>query len=258
MRIAPALLAVILTSCGVGSAQAGEAGCWFENGAVVAPAEIAGIAGDWLLDPSEPHTLLHETRAEMEGLPGAFRATGHVAGQTLDDVQVAVADLDGRAPGFPTPIAGVIGADVLERFVVDLQFSPCRLRLSRDRPPPFGPARRLTLLRIGGVPAVAAAISDDRTARSGAFAVDWSSRAAVRVSGASVSPVSDGLDPTIRSRAPARLRALSVDGRLYEEQSAAVASGLDPALAGTLGVDFWSLWRVRLDIGRGRLYLTPN
>ncbi|HRD28184.1 MAG TPA: hypothetical protein PLO65_07785, partial [Caulobacter sp.] len=48
-------------------ARAAEARCWFENGAVVIPAEIAGVAGDWLLDPSAPHTLLHETRAQMEG-----------------------------------------------------------------------------------------------------------------------------------------------------------------------------------------------
>ncbi|HRD28419.1 MAG TPA: hypothetical protein PLO65_08980, partial [Caulobacter sp.] len=61
-----------------------------------------------------------------------------------------------------------------------------------------------------------------------------------------------------RNLAPARLRALSLDGRLYEEATAALAPDVDPALAGALGTDLWSRWRLRLDIGRGRLVLRPK
>ncbi len=66
------------------------------------------------------------------------------------------------------------------------------------------------------------------------------------------------LDPTPRNRAPARLRALSFDGILYEEQSAALAPVLDPGLAGTLGTDLWSRWRIRLDLAHGRMLLAPK
>lgn len=239
-------------------AVAGETACWFENGAVVAPAEIGGVAGDWLLDPSAPVTLLHDTRAEMEGLPKAFRASGHLAGATLAPVAVSVADLDDRAPGFLTPIAGVIGADVLGRYVVDLQFSPCRLRIYAGRAPRFGRARALPLQLVAGTPAIRAAISDDRRARAGLFAIDWSSRAAVRLANAGLSPPAKGLEPTPRMLAPARLRALSVAGDLYEQPTAAIAEGLDPTLAGTLGVEFWSRWRLRLDIAHGELLLKPQ
>jgi hypothetical protein len=242
----------------VSPARAGETACWFENGAVVVPAEIGGVAGDWLLDPSAPRTLLHNTRAEMEGMPETFDAPGHLAGQVLAPVTVTVVDLDDRAPGFVTPITGVIGADLLGRYVVDLDFAPCRLRLYARKAPSRVAGRRWTVRMVDGVPAVAAAVSDDRRARAGLFAIDWSSRAAVRLSGASLSPPPAGSVPAPRNAAPGRLRALSVGGALYEEQTAAPAEGLTPALAGTLGTDFWSHWRLRLDIGAGRLTLIPK
>lgn len=255
LALAPLALALLLAP----SARAGEATCWFENGAVVVPAEIGGVAGDWLLDPSAPHTLLHETRAQMDGLPPAFTARGDVAGETLDAVAVTVANLDGRAPGFPTPIAGVIGADVLARFVVDLDFAPCRVRLSaRQEGRIDRRARTLRLTLVDGAPAVEAAVSDDRRARRGLFLVDWSSRAAVRLTAAGFRPAGARAERAPRGVAPARLRALSFDGRLYEETSAALAPDVDPTLAGALGTDLWSRWRLRLDIGHGRLVLTPK
>ena len=254
---AAAVIAGLILSVG-GPARAGEVACWFENGAIVVPAVIGGVAGDWLLDPSAPRTQLHDTRAGMEGLADGFVADGRLAGQALPDVPVMVVDLDGRAPGFVTPIAGIIGADILAAFVVDLRFAPCRLRLYAGRAPKVRGGRVLPLESAGGVPAVRAAVADDRRARAGLFAVDWSSRATVRIADATVRPQGEGLDPARRDRAPARLRALSVDGRLYEEASAAVATDLDPALAGTLGVDFWSDWSLRLNIAGGRLTLLPK
>jgi|SRR5215217_580681 len=255
MRASPLLLAVILTGTGVGGARAAETACWFENGAVVVPAEIGGVAGDWLIDPSAPRTLLHETRADMAGLPRMFTAPGSLAGQRLAPVEVMVADLDDRAPGFVTPIAGIIGADLLARFTVDLDFAPCRLRLTQGRAPLFRAVQRFSVRMVAGSPVLEAGVADDRRARRGLFALDWSSGAAVRLSSAELRPARNGLDPSLRSRAPARLRALSLGGQLYEEQSAAVASGLDPALAGTLGTDLWSRWRLRLDIAHGALLL---
>ena len=240
-------------------ARADEAVCWFENGAVVVSAEVGGVAGDWLMDPSSPVTLLHETRARMEGLPATFSASGHVAGQTLTAVAVTVADLDGRAPGFPTPIAGVLGADVLARYVIDVDFAPCRVRFSVRAPTePRRGSRVLRLIEVAGVPTVEAAVSDDHRARRGLFAVDFSSRAAVRLAAAGFIPAGSKKETAPRSVAPARLRALSFDGDLYEEASAALAPELDPALAGALGTDLWSRWRVRLDIGHGRLVLSPK
>jgi hypothetical protein len=258
MRAAAVISGLILSVGGTGPASAGEVACWFENGAIVVPAMIGGVAGDWLLDPSAPRTQLHDTRADMEGLAAGFAAEGRLAGLALPEVPVMVADLDNRAPGFVTPIAGVIGADILAGFVVDLRFAPCRVRLYAGRAPAVRGGRVLRLETVGGVPAVRAAVADDRQSRAGLYAVDWSSRAAVRMARATVSPEALSLDPARRDRAPARLRALSVDGRLYEEPSATLATDLDPALAGTLGVDFWSRWSLRLDIAGGALTVIPE
>lgn len=258
MRAAIVIAGLILSVGGARAARAAEVACWFENGAVVVPASIGGVAGDWLLDPSAARTQLHDTRAAMAGLFDGFTANGSLAGLALPAVPVEVVDLDGRAPGFVTPIAGVIGADMLGVFVVDLQFEPCRVHLYAGRAPRKPGGDVLALETVDGVPTVRAAIADDRRARAGLFAVDWSSRATVRVAEASISPQVEGLDPTRRERAPARLRALSFEGELYEEASAALATDLDPALAGALGVGLWSRWRLRLDIAGQRLTLWPK
>lgn len=259
MPLRAPLLAVLLTALGAQAARAGEAACWFENGAVVIAAEVGGVAGDWLLDPSAPHTLLHETRAQMEGLAATFPASARFAGESLSGLQVTVADLDDRAPGFATPIAGVLGADVLARFVVDIDFAPCWVRFSTGpgRTPGRG-ARVLRLATAGGIPVLTAAVSDDRRARQGLFAIDLSSRASVRLTGADFRPPSKAATEAPRGIAPGRLRALSMDGQLFEETSAALAPDLDQALAGALGTDLWSRWRIRLDIRRGRLWLSPK
>ena len=76
---------------------------------------------------------------------------------------------------------------------------------------------------VAGVPTVVAAVSDDRRARQGAFAVDFSSRAAVRLAAAGFTPAGSRAERAPRGVAPARLRALSLDGALYEETTAALA-----------------------------------
>lgn len=221
---------------------------------------MAGIAGDYLIDPSAPTTLIHETRAQSEGIAVVeLIAPVRVAGLSLAALPVKVVDLDFRAPGFDTPIAGVIGADALAGQVIDLDFAPCRLRIHRPiRGRLRGRALPLTL--VGGVPTVRAAVADDRTARAGLFAIDWSSAGQVRLSDrlAVFKPVREGYDPLARNRATGRLRAFSFQGELSEESPSGLVAGLDPAVSGTIGTDEWSRWRVRLDLVRRVLTLSAR
>lgn len=236
------------------------ADCWFENGAVVAPASVAGIAGDYLIDPSAPRTLIHETRAQSEGIAVTeLTAPVRVAGLSLKALPVKVVDLDFRAPGFDTPIAGVIGADALAGQLVDLDFSPCRVRIhGPTRRVPRGRAIPLTL--VGGVPTLRAAVSDDDQAVAGLFAVDWSSAGKVRLSDriAAFRPAREGYDPLSRNQARGRLRAFSFLGNLSEETPSGLIAGLDPAVAGSIGTGEWSRWRLRLDMSRRVLTLLPH
>lgn len=236
------------------------ADCWFENGAVVAPASVAGIAGDYLLDPSAASTVIHETRAQSEGIAATeLTAPVRVAGLSLAALPVKVVDLDARAPGFVTPIAGIIGADALAGQVVDLDFAPCRVRIHAPNRRRLR-GRAMPLVLVGGVPTVRAAVSDDRTARAGLFAIDWSSAGRVRLSDrlAVFKPAREGYDPLARNTAAGRLRAFSFQGELSEEAPSGLIAGLDPDVVGAIGTGEWSRWRVRLDLSRGILTLAPQ
>ncbi len=244
------------------AASAGEAPCWFENGAIVAPAEVAGIAGDYVLDPSTRTTLLHNTRAEAAGYAEArLTVDVRLAGRRLAGLEVEVTDLDERGYGFVTPIAGVIGADALEGQVLWVDFAPCRVRLEGAG---WGgaPARDEIVLRLersGGLPVVQAAASDGRLAFRGLFAIDWGSAGQVRINAAHATlvPEREGVDPLRRDQTPARLRAVSLAGRLDEQVPSGLIAGLDKDLLGTLGVDYWSRWTVRLDLAGNRIILSP-
>lgn len=150
----------------LGVAHAGETRCWFENGAVIAPAAIGDMAGDYVVDLSAPRTLLHNTKAQMAGITTeAVTLPVQIAGLKASAVTVTIADLDDRGAGFVTPIAGVIGMDVLAGHSIEIDFSACQVRI--DQP---WRARRQVVLPvevIDGLPTIAAAVSDGPTARSG-------------------------------------------------------------------------------------------
>lgn len=235
--------------------SAAAVGCLFYNGALVVPAILDRAGGDWLIDIASPTTLLHETRAQMEGIEtpatvGSLRFDG----ERLDALPVAVANLDARAPGFDTPIVGVIGADVLGRYVVDIDFSPCRVTLHAPGRAPRLTGAVLPLAMVEGRPTVRAAVSDGARAMSGPFVLDTASLAAVRLAVADRKPDDRG-DP--RQAAPTWIRALSVAGALFEKPPAARAVELPPGLAGALGTGVLSRYHVRIDIPGGRLTLAP-
>ena len=149
------------------------AACRIDHGALVASAAFGAIAGDFLVDLSAPVSLLHDTRAGLEGIvtPSAVGVLT-VAGRDIPATTLTVADLDARTGGFDTVINGVIGVDVLSRYVVEIDPAPCRIRLigrsrgARPRP------SRLAVEMTAGRPLVAARITDGVRVRSGLFALD--------------------------------------------------------------------------------------
>jgi len=252
-RAAPQILiplTVALALSASGRAVAGETACWFENGAIVAPGVIADMAGDYVIDLSAPQTLLHDTRAQAGGYAQTrLILSVRVAGQTVADAPVVVRDLDGRGAGFATPIAGVIGADILGRYVLSLDFAPCRLRLEPPGNSANPSGRSLEVTMIGGAPTVQAAASDGDHGLRGAFALDTASKGGVRARGEAEAP---------RQRPVGTLSALSLDGVVYRRLRAVVAGDLPDGVVGALGVDILSAYSLRLDPLAGRLWLTPT
>lgn len=259
MKTLAALVTAAALAAPASAAQAGEAACWYEQGVLVIPASLAGLAGDYILDTGSATTLLHETKGQMAGYETpAQRGEVRIAGVTLPDRPFTVTDLDARTAAFPTPIAGVIGADVLGAYVVDVSFAPCRVSI---RLPNEATAFRgdVTLpLRADRVQAAGRAIVSDGSRAFGAdFAIATGADAAVRLDSrlahAPAVAEPDRLLPN--GGALARLAAVSFGGRLAVRAPAGLERSEDPELAGSIGAPLLAAWRLRFDFPARRLLL---
>ncbi len=162
---------------------------------------------------------------------------------------MVVADLDYRSVGFVTPVAGVIGADILDRYVVSIDFSPCRLRLDPLGQRFTGASRPLTVTMVHGMPTVLAAASSGDRGLQGPFALDTASNGGVRARGAADAP---------RQKPAGTLRGLSWNGALRQNLPAVKAGDLPEGVVGALGVQVLSDYSLRLDPQAGLLWLTPS
>src|SRR5512143_1729814 len=169
VRVASALIVLAAAP----AAHAGETACWVDRGVLVVPAEVMGVAGDFILDTATSATQLGDTQAQGAGFTGtSLRGPVRLAGVTLADRPVQVAKLDLRTGAMPTPVAGVIGADVLKGFVVDVRFAPCRVAIHRPGRAPRLRAHAVLAIRWrGGAPVAEAAVSDGPRAWAGDFAL---------------------------------------------------------------------------------------
>jgi hypothetical protein len=184
----------------------------------------------------------------------ALRLPVEIAGLKAPEVMVAIADLDDRGAGFVTPIAGVIGMDVLSGHSVEIDFAACRVRIDQ----PWRASRQVVLpvALIDGLPTIIAAVSDGPTARSGAFVIDTASRAMARLS-TREGQVAGALDVNARHKAPARLRALSIAGVLAENVPATLADDLPQGVTGSLGTGLWARHRLRLAADARTVAIAP-
>ena len=212
---------------------------------MVAAASFGVIAGDFVVDTGAPRSELHDTAANLHGITedGATRPLVF-AGRRLAAVRMTVADLDSLPPA-DTNIAGVIGADVLSRWSLRIEFEPCRLT--------WGPTRqtrgalRLPVTISAGVATVQATASDGVSSRQAPMIVS-TGRTETLVLGAVLTRT-----PKPGSFTPVRLRAIVVGGRLFEQVPGGIANGP----TGSIGTGVWRGWKVmRLDAKRGRLDLT--
>jgi hypothetical protein len=261
---ARALLAALTLTLGAWPARAGVTRCWVDQGVVVIPAVVAGVAGDYILDTGTKVTQLHETRAQAEGLgAGPLITEVRIAGVRLAGRTVIVTDLDARTFHFPTPVAGVIGADVLADRVLDVSFAPCRVGLwTKGREPRWVGGHVLPLTMVDGRPLVAAGVADGLRAELGLFVPATGLDAAVRIDTARGMALHGGKPETLLSygEGRARLRALSFAGELWENLPAGLAppSDLPTGASGEIGPAVLAEWRLRFDLAAGQLWLAPR
>jgi hypothetical protein len=229
--------------------------CRIENGVLVVPAQAAGLTGPFILDTATARSVLDATQASLAGIePGQALAPVRVGGRRLAKVEMTVAALDARTRALPTPITGVLGADVLEALVLEVRTRPCRFRLAaRPAPPPGRPLAILPVEIRNGVPYARAAVSDGRSAMAGLFRIATGADLAVRL-GPDVARVegapAGARDPT------APLRALSLGEALIENPRAAIAAEAAPGVAGEIGEPALAGYDLTLDLRRRRLTLS--
>jgi Aspartyl protease len=241
--------------------RAEETACRYEQGVVVIAAEVAGIAGDFILDTGTPATQIHETRAQSAGLAaGPLLGDVRMAGERLSGRAVEIADLDVRTWAFPTPIAGVIGADVLRGYVVDVDFRPCRVVLAPPgRAKPFAARQSLALTWVGGRPTARARISDGARTLEGDFALATGGDRAVRIDSAlaGVNRMASAVELLPGGNLKPVLRAVSFAGELYQNVSAGVLAADETGPAGVIGPGVLERFSLRFDFPNNRLLLAP-
>ena len=236
------------------TATAAEVTCNFDAGVVVVPAEVAGIAGDYILDTGAARTVLHETLAQTAGI-AETELTGDVrlAGIRWADRALKVEDLDVRTWNLPTVGAGVIGADLLRGFVVDVSFAPCRVRISRVGEAPAFRGRSRKMDWDQGRPTVVASVSDNAHEIRGAFVIATGANAPIRLADDLAQPASGG-SPELYPDGVwlARLPQVTFAGRIGYD----VAAGLmkpDGDVVGVLGGPVLANFRLRFDFPAAKL-----
>lgn len=249
-----------LLACGLaafsGEAMGAEIACWLDRGVLVAPATAAGVSGDFIIDTGADHSAIHNTRAQAAGVEGdSLAGEVRLAGARVAGRDLAVEDLDARTWAFPTPIAGVIGADILRGFVVELDTSPCRLTLATAGALPRASGASLPIRWRDDVPVVTGALSDGPRARTVALIPATGLDAAARLSPTIASvPGADAKLLTPYEGGRAELRALSLGGALFEHLRVGL-SDEEATSDGAVGLEVLGRWRLRFDFPAGRLHL---
>ena len=251
MRI-PLLFPLLLAATWPNAGQTADLACHFEGGVIVVPASVAGIAGDYILDTGTPQTLLHETKAQTEGIAEtALSGAVELAGLKLDDRPLLVQDLDLRTWYLPTPVAGVIGMDVLANFVVDVEFAPCRVRLWHPGTAPRYKGRVMQMDRDNGRPTATASVSDGSHQITGPFVLATGASAPIRLAD-DLAKTSKPDDLYPEGAWLTRLPKVSFAGRSGRD----VGVGLMPPqgeVVGVLGGPVLAHFRLRFDFLAGKI-----
>jgi hypothetical protein len=277
------LLVGLLGFAGPVWAQGATVGSHFKNGLIFVDVQVNGASGVFLLDTGAAASVFDPRFAEAAGVRlGRARQVegrgGEVAARQGQAVQLALAsgpqariepvvtDLSEASSAMGVPLAGILGEDYLQGFVVTLDY--------RDQSVSVGSAAAdpadATPIRLGRTPYVAARVQLGGRSASGDFEIDTGSNTAIEFWGPfAKSALGDargtrdiGLGVAGESTIErGRVDALYVAGRqilgpqvnFADETTPGADAG--PAYAGVIGGPAWNGLVLTLDLPRRTMWL---
>jgi hypothetical protein len=279
-------LSVLVVLFGLASpawAQDAAAGSHFKNGLIFVDVRVNGASGVFLLDTGATASVFDPRFAEAAGVrlgrPRQIEGRGgDVAARQGQAVQLALAggaeariepvvtDLSQASDAMGVPLAGILGEDFLQGFVLTLDYRDQTVALARDTEAPAD----ATPIRFGRTPYVAAQVLLNGRAAGGDFEIDTGSNTAIEFwEPFAKSALGDargtrdiGLGVAGESTIErGHVDALDVAGRriavpqvnFADETPPAADAG--PAYAGVIGGPAWNGLVLTLDLPHRRMWL---
>jgi hypothetical protein len=266
------------------TAQPAPIAARFKDGLIFVDGEVGGASGVFLLDTGAAASVLDPRFAAAAGV-GLGRARdvegrgGDVAARQGEAVELfvpggpnaridpVVTDLSQASRAMGVPLAGILGEDFLQRFVLTLDYRDQSVAISPEVGPPPADA---TPIRFGRTPYVDARITLGGRIAEGEFEIDTGSNTAIefwrpfaRTALGGVRGTSDiGLGVAGESTIErGRIDVLDVAGRRIGPLEVNLADDTAPGddagarYAGVLGGPAWSGLIVALDLPRQRMWL---
>ena len=285
----PGCVALALTLACAAPPPAGPVHADFVDGIILLEVTLQGKQGLWILDSGYEYSLLDSATAQAAGIavsapasvaePGGSVSQGwaravplEVSGRPFHPDSLAVLPLSGLAPVVGKPLAGLLGHDFFERYVVTIDYASRTVELASPenwRPPAGATETRvwiedgepfaLATLWVAGrsVPAKlkldtgslsGLGLNGSFVAQNRLFPAGWPSRPmeGIAVGGATRNFVS-------------RLDSMEIGGVVIPQPVVGWSEDLARiGDAGTIGAPNLSRFRVTFDYARHRLVLQPR
>jgi hypothetical protein len=281
-----ALIAVVIGFfcwTGLATAQAVPVGTHFKNGLIFVDVQVNGENGVFLLDTGAAASVFDPRFADAAGVHlGRARQIegrgGDVAARQGQAVQLALAggpqariepvitDLSEASSAMGVPLAGILGEDFLQGFVLTLDYRDQSVAIAREADIPTD----ATPIRFGHTPYVAAQVRLGGRTAGGDFEIDTGSNTAIEFWGPfAQSALGDargtrdiGLGVAGESTIErGRVDALDVAGRRIVSPQVNFADETPPgadagaAYAGVIGGPAWNGLVLTLDLPHRRMWL---
>ena len=278
-----ALVVGLFCWTGLATAQTVPVGTHFKNGLIFVDVQVNGAAGVFLLDTGAAASVFDPRFAEAAGVHlGRARQIegrgGDVAARQGQAVQLALAggprarvepvvtDLSEASSAMGVPLAGILGEDFLQGFVLTLDYRDQSVAIARDAEVPTD----ATPIRFGRTPYVAAQVRLGGRTAGGDFEIDTGSNTAIEFWGPfAQSALGDargtrdiGLGVAGESTIErGRVDALDVAGRRIVSPQVNFADETPPAAdagaayAGVIGGPAWNGLVLTLDLPHRRMWL---